>query len=92
MSTQELEAGYFRAYRRFYSWPSILQRCRPSQPGFARRLFLNVAYKRVEPFYGLLGRCVPIGWLRFLFHWYAQPYGRPPAPRPAPAAVEIAPH
>ena len=73
MTPQELEDGYFQAYRRFYAWPAILKRCRPTAAGFARRLFLNLAYKRVEPAYALLGR-FPIGWLRFMFHWYASPY------------------
>jgi len=74
MTPQELEAGYFRAYEKFYAWPAILRRCRFGEPGFARRLFLNTAYKRVEPLYGLLGRYVRIGWLRPLFNWYASPY------------------
>jgi radical SAM superfamily enzyme YgiQ (UPF0313 family) len=71
MSPAELEAGYFRAYERFYTWPAILHRCRWGEPGFARRLFLNVAYKRVEPLYRLLGRPMPAGRLRFLFEWYS---------------------
>jgi radical SAM superfamily enzyme YgiQ (UPF0313 family) len=74
MSPEELEAGYFRAYERFYSWPSIWRRCRAREPGFAKRLFLNVAYKRVEPAYILLGRPLPVGWLRFLFNWYSSPF------------------
>ena len=74
MSREELEAGYFQAYRRFYSWSSIFHRCRWREPGFAKRLFLNVAYKRVEPLYRFLGRPLPIGWLRPLFHWYARPF------------------
>lgn len=76
MSPQTLEAGYSRAYEQFYTWPSIWKRCRPQEPGFARRLFLNVAYKRVEPLYGLLGKVVPVGLLRPLFNWYARPYRR----------------
>ena len=82
MSPDELEAGYFAAYKAFYSWSSILRRCRPREPGFAKRLFLNVAYKRVEPLYGLLGRPLPIGWLRGLFHWYARPSFKSPQRRP----------
>jgi hypothetical protein len=37
------------------------------------RRFLNIVYKRVEPLYSLLG-VVPVGWLRFLFNWYARPF------------------
>jgi len=74
MTPEELEAGYFRAYERFYTWSSILCRCRPGEPGFARRLFLNAAYKRVEPLYSVLGSRFRVGWLRPLFNWYARPY------------------
>lgn len=74
MTTDELEAGYLRAYREFYAWPSILQRCRPREHGFAKRLFLNVAYKRIEPLYQWLGNPIPIGWFRNLFYWYARPF------------------
>jgi radical SAM superfamily enzyme YgiQ (UPF0313 family) len=80
MTPAELEKGYFYAYERFYTWASILERCRPGEPGFAQRLFLNTAYKRVEPVYGLLGRGVRVGWLRPLFNWYTRPY-RPRRPR-----------
>ena len=71
MSPQELEAGYFHAYERFYTWSSIFARVRFPDPGALRRLFLNIAYKKVEPLYRLLGRPVPVGRLRPLFAWYA---------------------
>jgi radical SAM superfamily enzyme YgiQ (UPF0313 family) len=74
MSPAELEAGYFAAYERFYSWASILRRCRHREAGFAKRLFLNVAYKRVEPLYNLLGNPVPVGWLRLFLNWYVRPF------------------
>jgi len=45
MSRETLEAGYFRSYERFYSWSSILDDAGPGT-GFAKRLFLNVAYKK----------------------------------------------
>jgi len=74
MSPEILEAGYFHAYEKFYAWPSIWQRCRPQEPGFAKRLFLNVAYKRVEPTYQFLDHPIRAGWLRGLFNWYARPF------------------
>jgi radical SAM superfamily enzyme YgiQ (UPF0313 family) len=74
LAVEELEAGYFHAYEQFYNWPSIFTRCRWGEPGFEKRLFLNIAYKRVEPLYGALGKLVPVGWLRSLFNWYASPY------------------
>jgi len=74
MTAEELESGYFDAYRQFYSLSSIARRCRFSETGFTKRLFLNLAYKRIEPLYRLLGNPVPIGWLRSIFNWYAQPF------------------
>jgi radical SAM superfamily enzyme YgiQ (UPF0313 family) len=84
MTPQELEAGYYDAYEQFYSWPSILRRCRYGEPGYAQRVFLNVAYKRVEPLYGLLGRPIRIGWLRPLFNWYARRF-----PGPGSSAAQL---
>ncbi len=81
MSPATLEAGYFRSYEKFYSWSSILERCRPNEAGFAKRLFLNVAYKRVEPFYKFLNHPIRVGWLRSLFHWYARPFQSRPRER-----------
>lgn len=78
MTPQELETGYYYAYEQFYNWSSILRRCRYGEPGFAQRVFLNLAYKRVEPLYGLLGRPVRVGWLRPLFNWYTRSF---PGPR-----------
>ncbi len=51
------------------------------------RLFLNVAYKRVEPTFRFLGHPIPGGWLRFLFNWYARPF----LPRDEIVAVRPAP-
>jgi radical SAM superfamily enzyme YgiQ (UPF0313 family) len=71
MAPQELEDGYFHAYERFYTWKSVLTRSRFAEPGALRRLFLNIAYKKVEPLYHLLNRPVPVGRLRPFFSWYA---------------------
>lgn len=75
MSVADLESGYFRAYREFYSWRSIRSRCRLREPGFAKRLLLNTAYKKAEPMYGLLGRGIRAGWARPVMNWFARPNG-----------------
>jgi len=76
MSPEELEAGYFQAYGDFYSWPSIRTRCRWGEPGFSKRLLLNLAYKKMEPLYRFLGRSVRAGWSRPVMDWFAKPNGR----------------
>jgi radical SAM superfamily enzyme YgiQ (UPF0313 family) len=73
ISAAELEAGYFQAYHEFYSWSSILTRCRLREPGSAKRLLLNIAYKKVEPTFSLLGRGLRAGWARPGLRWFAQP-------------------
>jgi hypothetical protein len=68
-----LESGYYHAYKKFYEWDSIYRRIRRNEAGWAKRLFLNVAYKRVESMYRYLGHPIPAGRLRALFNWYARP-------------------
>ena len=74
MSKDELIDGYYRAYKRFYTWDSIIHRCRPGEKGFFKRFVLNMAYKKIEPVYKLLAHPLPSGFLRFLMNWYARPY------------------
>jgi radical SAM superfamily enzyme YgiQ (UPF0313 family) len=73
MSAAELEAGYFQAYQDFYSWSSIFTRCRLREPGSAKRLLLNIAYKKLEPAYSPLGKCLRAGWARPVMDWFAKP-------------------
>jgi radical SAM superfamily enzyme YgiQ (UPF0313 family) len=73
MSAPELEAGYFQAYQDFYSWSSILTRCRLGEPGAAKRLLLNIAYKKMEPAFSVLGKGLKAGWARPIMNWFAKP-------------------
>ncbi len=73
MSVETLEAGYFHAYRRFYSTRSILARISRPGAGFWQRLALNLAYKRIEPAWSGLRLGVPASWLRPMTHWYLRP-------------------
>ena len=64
MSPQALEAGYWRAYERFYSWRRILSAAysKPSWHEFARHVAYSGGWKKCEPLWaflihtGLLGR------------------------------------
>jgi radical SAM superfamily enzyme YgiQ (UPF0313 family) len=68
LSAPELEAGYRRAYQRFYEWPAIW-RSAANKPTLARRL-RHLAYaggwKKLEPLWNLVigarqvGRAVPL--------------------------------
>jgi radical SAM superfamily enzyme YgiQ (UPF0313 family) len=73
MSSAELEAGYFQAYKDFYSWSSIFTRSRLWEPGYAKRLLLNIAYKKIEPTFSLLGKGLRAGWARPIMEWFAKP-------------------
>ena len=51
MSAEQLEAGYWRAYRQFYRWGSILQaaRSKPDMAGRLRHLAYAGGWKKFEP-------------------------------------------
>ncbi len=53
MSTQALEAGYWRAYEEFYSWGNILKSTarQADLPGSLRHLIYKTAWKKLEPFW-----------------------------------------
>lgn len=61
MSPAELEQGYRRLYRQFYSWSSILRRV-PVHPRQRRAYWLfNLLYRKYGRFTGLLGRAKLMG-------------------------------
>ena len=51
MSAEQLEAGYWRAYRQFYRWGSVLQaaRSKPDMAGRLRHLAYAGGWKKFEP-------------------------------------------
>ena len=51
MKAEDLEAGYWRAYREFYRWGSIFRGAltKPSWPGRARHLAYAGGWKKFEP-------------------------------------------
>jgi radical SAM superfamily enzyme YgiQ (UPF0313 family) len=73
MTVEELEEGYFYAYRQFYSVSSILRRTFRPGSGTLQRLALNLAYKRIEPFWKALDCGVQAAWLRPMTCWYMRP-------------------
>ncbi len=56
MSAETLEAGYWRAYRRFYSWPAVLRSAgtKPSLAGRLRHLVYTGGWKKFEALWGLV--------------------------------------
>jgi hypothetical protein len=68
MTPLQLEEGYWRAYRDFYSWGAILRGAatKPDLAGSLRHLAYAVGWKKCEPVWDLLirarrvGRALPI--------------------------------
>jgi radical SAM superfamily enzyme YgiQ (UPF0313 family) len=58
MSTAALEAGYWRAYRQFYSWANILESARQQEDLFSgmRHFAYKTAWKKFEPMWDLVIR------------------------------------
>jgi len=55
MTAQELEAGYLRAYRRFYAWDSIAKRLPRDPRRMTPYLLFNVGYRKLGRLAGALG-------------------------------------
>lgn len=68
MTPDQLEDGYWRAYREFYRWPNILRGAatKPTPRGRARHLAYAAGWKKFEPMWDLLirakraGRALPL--------------------------------
>jgi radical SAM superfamily enzyme YgiQ (UPF0313 family) len=58
LSPEALEAGYWRAYRRFYRWGSILRgaRAKTTTAGTLRHLAYAAAWKKCEPLWDVVIR------------------------------------
>lgn len=61
MTTADLETGYLRAYRRFYSWASILKRIPNDPRRRAAYLLFNICYRKYGRIASALGT---LGWMR----------------------------
>jgi radical SAM superfamily enzyme YgiQ (UPF0313 family) len=63
MTAQQLEEGYWAAYRNFYQWGSILRGAltKPTMRGKARHAAYAGAWKKFEPFWDLLIRAKRAG-------------------------------
>lgn len=66
MSPAALEAGYWRAYRQFYAWPSLLQAAatKPTLGGRLRHLAYSGAWKKTEPLWDWVIRRGWLPWFR----------------------------
>jgi radical SAM superfamily enzyme YgiQ (UPF0313 family) len=66
MSAEELERGYWRAYRDFYRWGSILRAAatKPTLPAKLRHAAYTAGWKKFEPAWDLVIRSGLIGRMR----------------------------
>jgi radical SAM superfamily enzyme YgiQ (UPF0313 family) len=66
LTPEELEAGYWRAYRAFYRWGSILRGAwtRPDLAGRLRHAAYAIGWKKCEPLWDLLIRARRLGRAR----------------------------
>jgi radical SAM superfamily enzyme YgiQ (UPF0313 family) len=66
LTPDELEAGYWKAYRDFYSWSNIWRgaRTKPTVVGQARHAAYSVGWKRLEGLWDAVIRARQVGSLR----------------------------
>ena len=65
MTPQQLEEGYWRAHKEFYTWKAILRSACTKRDSFTR--LRHVAYaagwKKFEPFWHLILRAKRVSWM-----------------------------
>ena len=66
MSPQQLEEGYWRAYRDFYRWGAITRGAlaKETWPGRARHFAYAVGWKKLEPLWDLVLRARRVAYMR----------------------------
>lgn len=66
MSPEELEDGYWRSYREFYSYSSIIKRAW-GLPNPAKRILYNIGWKKADPVWNLILKHRLTGYMLPLF-------------------------
>ncbi|MGA2598561.1 MAG: radical SAM protein [Bryobacteraceae bacterium] len=66
MTAEQLETGYWRAYRDFYRWPNILAgaRTKPSPIGRLRHVAYAAGWKKFEPLWDFVLRAKRVAMMR----------------------------
>lgn len=84
LSPQELEDGYWRSYRKFYEWTSILRgaRVHDSLLGGARHLLYASGWKKFEPMWDAVIRVRQIAQMRPALEALLSGFGRLGSARP----------
>jgi radical SAM superfamily enzyme YgiQ (UPF0313 family) len=90
MGVWALQTGYERAYDRFYASTAMLRRVLCDSWGWLPRLFLNVGYKRMNPFWPVLAklRLADLPFKIFIIAAAAHRAGWRTAPAERPAMAE----
>jgi radical SAM superfamily enzyme YgiQ (UPF0313 family) len=90
MSVETLAAGYWRAYRDFYGWGSILRGAasKPSWMGRFRHAGYAAGWKKFEPLWDLVIQARRVSALRPVLEGILTGFGRHPAER-RPSAARV---
>jgi radical SAM superfamily enzyme YgiQ (UPF0313 family) len=91
MTARELEDGYWRAYRDFYRWSSILQgaAAHDSLLGGARHFFYAAGWKKFEPMWDAVIRLRQIAQMRPALETLLAGFGRLGNARSAPVPALV---
>jgi len=84
MSADELERGYWRAYRDFYRWGSLLRSAsaHDTVPGSLRHLAYAAGWKKFEPLWDLVIRAKRAGMMLPVLETVLSEFGRRPPEEP----------
>ena len=89
MTPEQLEEGYWRAYRGFYRWPKIVEGAmtKPSWAGRLRHFAYATGWKKFEPLWALVLRAKRVAQMRPVLE--AVLCRKPPTVRDTGAAQRI---
>jgi hypothetical protein len=95
MTPEQLEEGYWRAYRDFYRWPNILAGAmtKPTWPKRLRHTAYAAGWKKFEPLWDFILRCKRVAQMRPVLEAVLQRGAGTPShldtEAPAPAALKV---
>jgi hypothetical protein len=91
MSAEELERGYWRAYRDFYRWGSIARGAASHADlvSGARHFVYAAGWKKFEPLWDVVIRAKRAGMMLPVLETILSEFGRRSADQPAPGRTKV---
>ena len=93
LTGEQLETGYWRAYRDFYRWGSILRGAwsKPQWAGRLRHFGYATGWKKFEPLWDIVIRCKRVGAMLPLLESLLEAFGSKSNDAPSASPTQVGP-